>query len=244
MAILFIEGCLFCFNSEIKAESKSGDNADSVVDVQSEEEIIKSVIAEYALAMQSHDFKKVYTELLSNAATRSKKLEEFILIAEINAVKEKITGCNIDKIKLINQFSAKAIIVVNFEDIEGKRMFRTLTINLLSEKTKGKKEVSLEREWKIKDLVQDSDALDYQMQLLRNIYIQNHPELNLRIRDAIEAGQVFIGMSQDEVVASWGEAFSKSYYISSSGRTDKWNYGGKTLNFFNGKLSSIFSHDD
>lgn len=41
----------------------------------------------------------------------------------------------------------------------------------------------------------------------REAYISAHPELNPRIKEAILKGEVFKGMTEDEVKASWGSPY-------------------------------------
>jgi len=38
----------------------------------------------------------------------------------------------------------------------------------------------------------------------RNIYLENHPNVSLRSRNLIKSGLVDSGMTQDEVLESWG----------------------------------------
>ena len=57
----------------------------------------------------------------------------------------------------------------------------------------------------------------------REIYISDHPELNSRIRGLIRNGLVDVGMSKDEVSASWGkpDAINKE---SKFGSDEVWFY--------------------
>ena len=80
----------------------------------------------------------------------------------------------------------------------------------------------------------------------RKDYVQKHPELKENIRQAILEGKVRLGMTKEQVIASWGEPYNKSTFGSVWGTTEQWTYGtclyGCTiLDFDNqGKLTNYY----
>ena len=57
----------------------------------------------------------------------------------------------------------------------------------------------------------------------RNIYLENHPNISLRSRNLIKSGLVDLGMTQDEVLASWGRPDSIKT-LNSQDADEEWFY--------------------
>lgn len=55
----------------------------------------------------------------------------------------------------------------------------------------------------------------------RHDYVRTHPGLEPKTRSAILDGRIFLGMSTNEVAASWGRPAKINDY----GNTEKWVYG-------------------
>ncbi len=62
-----------------------------------------------------------------------------------------------------------------------------------------------------------------------------------KVWDAIAANEVFIGMTRDQVILSWGVPSDYNTYTSSNLVYEQWIYRHKYLYFWNGKLSSAQS---
>ncbi|MFQ5957576.1 MAG: hypothetical protein ACE5KK_07375 [Candidatus Brocadiales bacterium] len=75
---------------------------------------------------------------------------------------------------------------------------------------------------------------------VRRDYIDKHPELSERIREAILNGEIIIGMAQEEVVASWGAPWDKTTRDYDEVVIEIWHYipyGGTYLFFEDGILT-------
>jgi hypothetical protein len=68
-------------------------------------------------------------------------------------------------------------------------------------------------------------------------YVQAHPEYGKEIL----AHQVTPGMSQDDVVASWGKPEHVNTTITASGRHEQWVYGNQYVYFDDGRVSAVQS---
>lgn len=84
-------------------------------------------------------------------------------------------------------------------------------------------------------------------QQIREEFVEQHPDLDTTTRNAIVAGSVQIGMTKQQVGASWGYPTSKSLFGYSSGTSEQWIYGdclpSCTILDFNtsGKLTSFYN---
>ena len=65
-------------------------------------------------------------------------------------------------------------------------------------------------------------------------YVQAHPEY----REAILAKKVGLGMSTDDVIASWGKPDHVNTTLTAYGKTEQWIYGDAYLYFDDGRLSA------
>jgi hypothetical protein len=72
----------------------------------------------------------------------------------------------------------------------------------------------------------------------RQSYAQSHPDLEQAIRSAIFNRRIIIGMTQEQVTASWGRPQRIKRYVYSFGVYQQWIYGSQYLNFKNGVLTS------
>jgi hypothetical protein len=81
----------------------------------------------------------------------------------------------------------------------------------------------------------DSATRDMQR---RQSYAQSHPGLAQAIRSAIFNRTIIIGMTQEQVIASWGRPQRIKRYVYSFGVYEQWVYGSRYLNFKNGTLTS------
>jgi len=75
----------------------------------------------------------------------------------------------------------------------------------------------------------------------RSGYVNSHSNLSQDIKQCILEGSVRIGMTKEEVMASWGNPRDKQQHISAWGITEIWTtYDNNILTFFNNKLQSIY----
>jgi hypothetical protein len=65
-------------------------------------------------------------------------------------------------------------------------------------------------------------------------YVQAHPEY----REAILAKKVGLGMSTDDVIASWGRPDHVNTTVTAYGKHEQWVYGNTYLYFEDGRLTS------
>lgn len=82
----------------------------------------------------------------------------------------------------------------------------------------------------------------------RQDYLEEHPELSNDFAKEIKEGNVAIGMTSDEVLASWGDPDQVVASVSKGGTEELWTYnssrgyspggGPIILNFTNGRLTS------
>ncbi len=73
---------------------------------------------------------------------------------------------------------------------------------------------------------------------LRMNYLAQHPHLSEQKKEAISNQAILDGMTQEEVLASWGypgRGITKHYYRGLS--TETWHYEFQILNFENGILT-------
>ena len=79
-----------------------------------------------------------------------------------------------------------------------------------------------------------------QDQKRREQYVDSHPELSGEVERLIVQGKIQIGMSKDEVLASWGKPRQIHQTVGPWGLHEQWVYGSKNsgyLNFENGVLT-------
>lgn len=60
----------------------------------------------------------------------------------------------------------------------------------------------------------------------RQAYVDAHPDLSEKTKQAILNGEVFVSMTKEEVIASWGDTNQKNQSISFLGTSEIWTYGG------------------
>lgn len=73
-------------------------------------------------------------------------------------------------------------------------------------------------------------------------YVEAKPELEARIRDAILAGKICVGMTPEDAQASWGSAPRSSYSGGVGGSTETYRFPSYELVFLDGKLVQWYSH--
>ena len=90
-------------------------------------------------------------------------------------------------------------------------------------------------ERKIKEEAAEKAAVD-----ARERYIKSNPLLSADIKDAIRKGEVMRGMSQDDVIVSFGEPQRKNVSVGEWGKKEQWVYYDSRiyLYFQNGTLRS------
>jgi hypothetical protein len=67
---------------------------------------------------------------------------------------------------------------------------------------------------------------------LRESYVKEHPELDGKTKKAILAEKIIIGMSKEEVIASWGNPHDINKSVGSWGVHEQWVYGYWSYNVF------------
>jgi hypothetical protein len=72
----------------------------------------------------------------------------------------------------------------------------------------------------------------------RAAYVAKHPELPITYKKAITAGKIMIGMTKEQVIASWGNPNKINKSVGSWGVHEQWVYSSQYLYFENGKLTS------
>ncbi|NGO40424.1 hypothetical protein G4L39_13635 [Limisphaera ngatamarikiensis] len=73
---------------------------------------------------------------------------------------------------------------------------------------------------------------------IRHLYVKAHPELSERIKSAVLEGSIIIGMSSDDVRASWGDPDKVNRTVGTFGVHEQWIYGDTYLYFEDGVLKS------
>jgi len=61
----------------------------------------------------------------------------------------------------------------------------------------------------------------------RRQYVSQHPELSQKVKQAILRGEIFLGMTREQVEASWGKPHSINRSIGIWGTHEQWVYGYK-----------------
>jgi hypothetical protein len=105
--------------------------------------------------------------------------------------------------------------------------------------------------WMFNALIEAADERDYHHKFQaaeakrkqveherRKLYIEGHPELSDRIRDAILDGSIVLGMSTDEARASWGAPSHINKTVNAYGVSEQWVYGDTYVYFEHSKLTS------
>jgi len=59
----------------------------------------------------------------------------------------------------------------------------------------------------------------------RNEYVNNHPELDSEMKLAILNGKVFLGMTSEQISASWGKPKTINRSVYTWGIQEQWVYG-------------------
>ncbi len=65
-------------------------------------------------------------------------------------------------------------------------------------------------------------------------YIQSHPDLGPKTKEAIYRGNVLVGMTVDQAQASWGVPDRKHTTVGSSKNKERWSYFGRLFLSFEG----------
>ena len=66
---------------------------------------------------------------------------------------------------------------------------------------------------------------DQEDAIWRTEYLQDRPDLPADTRASIEAQRVRLGMTKEEVRASWGRPCDTSRHVSANGIIETWEYG-------------------
>lgn len=93
-------------------------------------------------------------------------------------------------------------------------MFRVVSATIVSERKK----------WKLWHMKVTSKSMEWQQKLSRQAFVQNNPSMDIKTLDAIKAGRVLIGMTQDQVKASWGVPSDVNRTTSTYGVKEQWIY--------------------
>lgn len=77
----------------------------------------------------------------------------------------------------------------------------------------------------------------------RETYVNSHSNINRKIEQNIIAGKISLGMTKNDVLASWGHPYDTYQTSGKWGRYDQWIYNERIderlyVYFENGKLSS------
>ncbi len=78
-------------------------------------------------------------------------------------------------------------------------------------------------------------------QMRRNTYIDNHPQLSEFLKKQIFHGAVCIGMTPEQVVASWGNPNSINRTTGAWGVHEQWVYG---TYMYGGKVKYLYFEND
>jgi hypothetical protein len=68
----------------------------------------------------------------------------------------------------------------------------------------------------------------------RTAYIQAHPDLGPKTKEAIFRGKVLVGMTPEQAQASWGVPDRKHTTVGSSKNKERWSYFGRVFLSFEG----------
>lgn len=71
-------------------------------------------------------------------------------------------------------------------------------------------------------------------------YIEEHPELEERIKTAIRFGDLIIGMTEEQAILVWGRPIRTNRTVTRGGVREQWVYGssGPFVYFENGRLTA------
>ena len=86
-------------------------------------------------------------------------------------------------------------------------------------------------------------VVDYQ-KTRREQYISANPSTDSNIKNEILNGRVLIGMTKDEVVASWGKPDHINSTVTRSADREQWVYYGTYLYFDGDRLTSYQQRRD
>lgn len=59
----------------------------------------------------------------------------------------------------------------------------------------------------------------------RNAYVESHPKAHEKMKETILKGLILIGMTEEEVIASWGFPQKSNRSVNSQGVFKQWCYG-------------------
>lgn len=83
-----------------------------------------------------------------------------------------------------------------------------------------------------------AQRVEQKSQVRREVYVAEHPGLDEQTQNAIVAGKVRMGMTQNQVYASWGGPHSINESVNARGTREQWVYPHNYLYFKNGRLES------
>ncbi|MEQ9716276.1 MAG: hypothetical protein ACTSSP_06645 [Candidatus Asgardarchaeia archaeon] len=86
-----------------------------------------------------------------------------------------------------------------------------------------------------KSITDDVDLIKIRMKLeqrIRECFVERHPDLPEKTKQAILNKEIFIGMSREEAWTSWGPPYDINRTVNSEGVYEQWIYGSFPHNIY------------
>jgi predicted Holliday junction resolvase-like endonuclease len=136
------------------------------------------------------------------------------------------------------------IIVVILFCLNGCAFFHSLTEEGMREEMQRYQDESAERDRQAEESSRAQEKRDREIREEKNrqrreAFIRAHPRISKVKQEAILKGEVFAGMTSDQVVASWGEPEKNNRTVGAWGVHEQWVYGRTYLYFRGGVMSSF-----
>lgn len=208
-------------------------------DINQNKQQIVHIVDTYWTLGQKKDFRTIYNDVISYAVKDASTVDAFVEVSVNHpGAPSKILDYKIFTTDLITVITAKCRVWVAIENKESKKEVRILDMYLSRESTeKGKQDK--QGVWKIYAAKSEAELAKH---------FNNYPKISENTRDCILGKKVVIGMTQDDVIASWGKPDDINKTITQYGVNEQWVYNRDFLRnnqyvyFENNKVTAIQSH--
>lgn len=197
--------------------------------IEQNKQQIARVVDIYCSLSQKKDFTSIYNDILSYTVKEECSVDIFVKLAtESPDAPNEILDYKIFNSELIAVITAKCRVWLKIENKQGNKEVRILDMYLSKENVAEKRQAE-DGLWRMYIVKPDAELTEF---------FNTHSEISKQIRDCILENKIIVGMTKDDVVASWGKPEDIHRTVGSWGLNEQWVYSNRYLYFENGILTS------
>ncbi|MDD5355870.1 MAG: hypothetical protein PHY56_05000 [Candidatus Omnitrophica bacterium] len=102
---------------------------------------------------------------------------------------------------------------------------KRLSVSTLQEKSELAKSLSAEKTYELLRRLRAYLNTEEDMRVLREEMVARHPEWTSEMKAFVEAGQIKIGMLEEQLLSSWGNPDKVNKNVGEWGVFEQWSYG-------------------